>query len=101
MVEIRKIIESPVYQGVDEEIAYFIDTEPWGGTPTDVAVKLYDRDRTDVSDTLLSGSASVASDTITTPKLIDLVAEMKYRLEVKFTSSGNIFECYAEIIGEE
>ena len=92
----REIIESPVEQGADEEVAYSLTTTPWGGTPTSVSVKLYEgTERTDRTATMLSGSASVASDVITTPTVTGLTVDKQYRLEIKFTeASGNVVEPY-------
>jgi hypothetical protein len=97
----RKIIESPLKQGMDEQIVYTLTTTPWGSSPSNVTVVLKDSDGTDVSGTKLSGSVSVNGDVITTPKVIGLAAGEKYRLEIKFTVSGNIVEAWAEIWGEE
>lgn len=100
----REVKESPLYQGVDEEIAYTLTTTPWGSSPSSVAVKIYDVTNnayTDSSTDLLSGSASATGDVITLPIISGLTAEHKYRVEVKFTCSGNVFEAYAVINGEQ
>lgn len=99
----REIVQSPLNQGADEQIAYTLTTTPWGSSPTSVAVTLFSYSGTaytDVSSTLLSGTASVSGDIITLPKVINLVADTRYRLEIKFTSGSNIFEPYAWINGE-
>lgn len=96
----REFQESPIYQGEDEQIAYVLDTTPWGGSPSSPSVVLKDGD-TDVSSVNLSGSPSVSDDDITTPAVISLTAGRRYRLEIKFTISGNVFEAYGDIIGEE
>ncbi len=96
----RQVKEGRKYQGVDEQIAYTLTTTPWGSSPIDVDVKIYDDTRTDKSSTCLNGSPSVNGDIITTPLVISLTARMLYRLEIKFTSSGNIFEAFCEILGE-
>ena len=99
----RRVKESDLRQGEDEQIAYTVTTTPWGSSPTNVAVVA--KDMTDnnavVTSTVLSGSASVSGDVITTPKVQNLVAGHKYRIEVKFTASGNVLECYFELLGEE
>ena len=100
MKTLRKIVESPWTQGVDEEAAYTVDTSTWGGSPSAVSVVLKDSNGDDVSSTNLSGSASVSGDIITTPVVKSLTADSRYRLEVKFTSSGNILEAYGYIYGE-
>jgi hypothetical protein len=55
----------------------------------------------DLSSTHLSGSESVNGDVVTTPKVISLVRERKYRLECQVTIDGNTMEAFCEIIGEE
>ncbi len=93
----RRVVANPPPQGVDEEIAYTITTTPWGSTPTSASVKVYDvtsGTRTDVTATTLpAGSISVTGDVITLPLLkTGLTAGHTYRVEVKFTASGNVFE---------
>lgn len=91
----REVRESPLHQGADEQIAYRLTTTPWGSSPTSVAVVAYDITtdaRTDVSSTVLSGSAGVVGDVITLPVMKSLTAEHVYRVEIKFTCSGNVFE---------
>ncbi len=100
--EDREIIESPLYQGEDEEIAYNLTTTPWGSSPGSVVVKAYELDGTDVSSTVLNGTASVAGDVITTPAVRSLTDGTVYRLEIKFTDGdGNIWEPYFYINGQE
>ena len=89
-----------MYQGADEQIAYTLTTTPWGNTPTSVAVVLKNSAGTDVSSTCLSGSASVSGDVITTPIVKSLTADAQYRLEIKFTISGNIVETWANLFGQ-
>lgn len=93
----REVKESPLLQGADEQIAYQLTTTPWGSTPSGVAVTCFDITtgaRTDVSSTNLSGSATVLGDVITCPILKSLTAGNTYRVEVKFTSGGNVWEAY-------
>jgi len=97
----RKIEQSPLYQGEDEQIVYTLTTTPWGSSPTSVVVKIKDTaTNTDVSSTCLSGSASTTGDVITTPIVKSLTAGSLYRLEIKFTVSGNIVEAWTYIAGE-
>lgn len=96
---IREAIESPVVQGSGETIAYTITTTPWGSTPTDVSMALYDvsdpYSEVDVSSTKLSGSTSVASDVITCKAVTGLVDGHTYRAEVQFTDAdSNVWEAY-------
>ena len=98
----RQVIEGRQYQGVDEAIAYAVTTTPWGSEPTSVSVKAYDlsTNKADVSSTVLSGTPSVAGDVITLPLLTALVDGHRYRVEVKWVSSGNTFECWFEVQAE-
>ena len=96
MAVARQVKESPLVQGLDEQIAYQITTTPWGSSPGSVAVTAFDvtTDRTDVTATILSGAASVLGDVITTPVVKSLTIKHQYRIEVKFTCAGNIFETW-------
>ena len=96
----RRVKESPLYQGVDEQIAYTLTITLWGNSPTSVSVVMKNAAGADVSATYLSGSASVSGDSIVTPIVKSLVAGESYRMEIKFTSNGNIFEAYTDIVGE-
>ena len=96
MAVIREVKEGIQPQGVDEKIAYKITTTPWASSPTSIVVKAYDitvdGTRTDVTATVLSGSASVTGDVITLPLLQALTYGKTYRVEVQFTVTGNVFE---------
>ena len=96
----REMIESPIYQGADEYITRTVTTTPWGSAPTAVSVVMKDSGGTDVSGTTLTGVPAGAGDEITLPALHSLTAGMEYRLEVKFTSGGNIYECWARVVGQ-
>ncbi len=98
----RKVKESPLRQGIDEQIMYQVTTTPWGSSPSAVAVAAYDitTGRDDVSAAVLSGAASVLGDVITTPVVKSLTVDHRYRIEVKFTCSGNILETYFEVNAE-
>lgn len=99
-MKIRKVKESPKQQGVDERIAYVLDTDTWEGYDSGVAVVIKDTDGEDVSSTHLDGSPSVAGDEIKTPLVVDLVNKIKYRLEILWVKDGNTLEAYCIIIGE-
>ncbi len=93
--DIRIVKEGTQYQGEDEKIRYSITTTPWGSDPTNVSVKVYNvstGSKVDVSATVLTDTASVEGDVITLPFLEKLTAGSKYRIEVSFTSGGNVFE---------
>lgn len=96
---IRQIEQSPIIHGDDEDIAYTLDTSPWGGSPSSVSVvvKLNGQNMAG----LLTGSPTVDGDVITLPKISGLTAEAKYRLKIKFTTSTNVVEAWADLIGQE
>ena len=104
----REVKEGKQYQGIEEEIAYTITTTPWGSSPTSITAKVFslpdngvDSDIVDTTtDNMPSGSPSASGDVITLPVLKSLVLDTMYRVEVKFTCSGNIFEAYAYVKAE-
>ena len=105
MTEKREIVEGIQYQGIDEQIYYTITTTPWGASPFSVSMVVKDvaAGLADVTSTVSTGSASVAGDVITLPvikSLTDITSGHFYRVEVKFTSGGNVFECYFRIQAE-
>ena len=99
----REIVEGTIYQGVNESVAYSITTTVVGSSPTSVSFKIYSVDtqgiETDVTATLAAGSATVSGDIITLPKLSGVSNRGSYRIAVKFTSGGNVYEHYARLIG--
>ena len=98
--ESRRITESPIYQGEDEQIAYTLTTTPWASSPTSPAVVIKDAAGADVTSTYASGSANASGDIITTSTILSLVAGAQYRLEIKFTVNGNVLEAWADLRGE-
>jgi len=98
------MVESPQYQGEDEEIVYALTTTNFGSSPTDpvVVVKdITDGGNTDVTAAVTTGAVSVFGDIITLPKILDLTAENFYRVEVMFTSGSNLFESFFYIRARE
>jgi len=96
----RRIIESPIHQGEDEEITYALTTTPWESDPSSPVVTIKDADGEDVTADYTDGSASASGDVITTPTILDLVAGTQYRLEIQFTVDGNVEEAWADLRGE-
>lgn len=91
-------------QGEAEKITYNLTVTPWGASPSSVVVSAYDvtgGDRTNVSSTVLVGSASVSGDVITLPSLERLTAGHLYRIEIQWLSGGNTFECYVFVEAEQ
>ena len=91
--------ESPIEQGRDEEIVYALTTTPWGSSPSAVLITAYDATASfgDVSSTVLSGSPSVSGDVITFPVCKSLTMGNIYRVEIMFTTGGNVEETHVEI----
>lgn len=94
--------ESPVYQGANESIAYEIDFTNWG-TPSSPSVEIFLSSAltTDLADTLLTGSASVAGDTVTTPAVHSLTAGTAYVLRCTATVDGNTVSATCRIVCDE
>lgn len=97
---IRKIFEVP--QGEDEEIVYQFTTTNWGSSPTSIsAVAKTLPDFTDVTSTVFpTNSPSANGDVISLSPLKLLTADTIYRIEVKFTAGGNVFELYGLVNAE-
>jgi len=95
---ILEVSEGLQYQTSDEEITRSVTTTPWASTPTSPTVKVYvEPSLTDVTSTVMPGSLSVSGDVITLPPLKSLTKGQIYRVEVKFTARGNVFECYHRV----
>ena len=99
---VREVKESPLIQGVDEVIAYIVDTSKWPGTGTVSAVStlIFDVDGNNVSATKMTGTSSVSSADITTAQVTSLVNATRYKMEVKWTKSSNVQECFTWIDAE-
>jgi len=100
MGSIHEVAEGIQTQGADESIGYKITTTVWGSTPTSVSAKAYDEssaDRDVTATVFPTNTPSVAGDVITLDALVSLTAHHTYRIEVKFTSGGNIYECYFRV----
>jgi hypothetical protein len=97
---IREVRESPLEQGIDEEIAYTLTTTSFGTAPSSAEVKAYDITEnayTDVTTTVLHGSVLIAGDVITLPTLKAITEGKTYRIEIKFTAGGQVHEPYLHI----
>lgn len=105
MTTTREIKEGMQEQGEDEVIVYTLTVPTsWGTSPTSPSAKIYSYDSgtrtyTDVTSTKMSGSASVVGQVITLPAVTGLVDGTTYRVEIKWTDTGNTFEPYAWIKG--
>lgn len=99
----REVLEGVQYQGADESIAYTLDVTAVGSSPSSVSVVVKDvtNSATVTATVMPTGSASVSSNVITLPALKLLTAGVLYRVEVKYTISGNILESYFYVQGQE
>ena len=91
------------FQGNDEQIVYTIDVSEWGESPSAVTFKVFDVSdgtRTDVTADTMTGAATISLDEITLPVLKSLTAGKVYRVEIKFTADGQIFEPYIKVLAE-
>ena len=94
-------------QMVGESKSYSIDLVNVTATPTAAAAFAYDvtgeRKGVIVTSTILSGSASIASTTLTTPLVQSLTLGHTYEIHIKFTTDGTQVEkryFVIEAIGE-
>ena len=101
----REVKEGVQLQGEDETITYKITATPWGSTPTSITANIYSFNLateayTDVTSANMTGTASANGDVITLPSIHSLTVGTRYRVEVQFTSAGNVFEPYFWIYGQ-
>ena len=96
---VLQVAEGLHEQSADEELIYKITTTNWGITPTSPSVKVYDEDPfVDVTSTTMPvNSPSVSGDVITLSPLKLLTKNHTYRIEIKFTAGGNVWECYLRV----
>ena len=101
----REIKEGTQYQGTTEEVTYSLTYPSSWGTPTAPAVTAYTVNETtgaltDVTSTVLSGSASVLGQVVTLPEMKSLTADVLYRVVVTVTSGTNLFTAWAHVRAE-
>jgi hypothetical protein len=91
-------------QGVDEIIAYSIKTTPWGSPPTNPSAVVKDMTdgAADVTSVVMpgAGAPTIAGDVITLRALKSLTLNHQYRVECKFTVSGNVEETFFMVDAE-
>lgn len=104
MASLREWKESPLEQGIDEIVIYTVTVPTsWGQDPGTITNTLYrvkpDGTLTDVSSTMLTGSASASGQVITTKAHtgLTLCATNKYMSQVKFVVGTKTLECYGII----
>jgi hypothetical protein len=100
-MSIREVAEGLQIQGVDERIAYTLDVSNVGSSPTTISAVVKDPDGDDVTAALMPTNTPTASgDVITLSPLRDGTVFTRYRVEVKYTVSGNVVETYFHVYFE-
>ena len=96
---ILEVMEGIQYQTSDEQIAYSITTTNWASTPAAPSAAAYDEyDNSVVTSTVFPvNNPSAVGDVITLSLLRALTQKHTYRIEVRFTSGGNTYECYFRV----
>lgn len=93
------IVESPIYQGTNEQVVYTLDTSPWGSTPTSPELIILDKAGADVTASVSTGAFSTVGDVLTLPKIQNLsVSSSPYMLYVRFTTGANRLAPRAQLI---
>lgn len=96
----RSTTKPSVIQGAVEQIIYKVNL-PTGTSPSIPASGSFTITNieagTNVTTTHSSGSPTASGDTITLPKIANLVAGQRYRVAVVYTASGNTVEVWFEI----
>jgi len=105
MALLRQFKEKSKEQGPEERIAYWFSTVPWnipaGDTPTTPVVVLK-LNGVDVSADHLVGLPTIVANIFTTPIVELLERGNRYRLECKWTYSGNTLEAFGDLpVSEE
>lgn len=98
----REVAEGKQYQGEDEIISYTLDVSAIGSSPSSVSVAVKEAFSGTVvtGDVMPTNSPSVSGNVITLSPLRDLTATVLYRVEVKYTISGNVLESYFYVQGQ-
>jgi hypothetical protein len=100
---IHEVTEGVIEQSSNEAIAYELDCSGYPSDPASVSsVTAYDitapHSPTDVSATVLSGSASVSGAVITLKKLGALTVGKRYRVRTVYVGAdGNTYEAFFDV----
>lgn len=104
----REVKESPITQGKNETVYYQLTTTPWGGTPTQPIVTIYDVTNggyTQLTSEQMNvvmpvNTPGIVGDVITLSGLTSLTPGKWYRIQIKFTSGGNVKEAFCVVKAE-
>jgi len=98
----RRVKETGISKGVNEAVAYHVVVHKTWGTPSTVnsvtAYEVSGETLTDVSESVLIGSASISGTEILLPHMAGELNK-SYRIDVNFTTSeGNTLEGYLFLV---
>ena len=101
----RQVKERGIRQGEDEALTYTVDFSQWGTGFTTPSAKIYSLNEstkalTEVTDTNMSGSATVDADVVTLPNIFGLTDGVRYRVEVQAVLASDTYEAYFWIEAE-
>ena len=103
MPDTLQVIAETISQTSGESIAYTIDTDDYPtkavGVPTNASATVFNvSTNADVTTTVMPArSVSIATTVITLKPLTSLTVGITYRVQVKFTKAGNVFEPYLHV----
>ena len=98
-MSVREIAQGKKRQGENESLAYKITTTNWASSPSDpvVGAFLYPLLSGVTSDVFPINTPTCNGDIITLSPLKNLAIGNTYRIEVRFTSGVNTWECYFRV----
>jgi hypothetical protein len=101
----RRALNSPLSQGKNETVKYFVNFDVWGATAalpvSSPVVTVLDQDNSDVTATIFSADdATVVDDTEVEFTLSAITTGDKYRVFIKGTINSLIGEAWTYIHGE-
>jgi hypothetical protein len=101
----RRALNSPLKQGINETVKYYVDFTPWGASAalpvSTPIITVLDQDDTDVTSTIFSADdATVVSSVEVEFTLSALVINNRYRVFVKGTINSLVGECYTVLTAE-
>ena len=100
MANERRLIGSPFERGVGETRPHRVDVSPWGaGTYASPDVVIISPTGEDVTTDVLSGSASLSGNYLTTPDFVAgvMTAGMTYIMVISWTVNSKVVSCYSLI----
>lgn len=100
----RLALNSPLKQGSNETVKYFVDFQPWGASASlpcsSPVITVLDEDDNDVTATVCAGGGSVVTDYEVEFSITSLSAQKAYRVFIRATINSLIGECWTKLFGE-